>query len=106
MGGSFICGVDYSACAQRAARVARGLSRKLGRSLAPQSRGGDISYDALMRWEWEGGTPAPAIERNKAARAEPATNTRAEPQPRQGRLRVATAPPLSSEGWQGDGSER
>ena len=68
-----------------------------------------MSYDALMRWEWEGGTPASVIERNKAARAEPAQNTRAEPQPTQGRpraRRVEGASPLSSEGWQGDGSER
>lgn len=30
-----------------------------------------MSYDALMRWEWEGGTRAPVSERREATPAEP-----------------------------------
>ena len=37
----------------------------------PRSRGEDMSYDALMRWEWEGGTPASVSERSEATPAEP-----------------------------------
>ena len=47
----------------------------------PPPRAG-MSYDALMRWEWEGGNPAFANEWDAAPSAEPAENdTRA---PRQG----------------------
>jgi len=38
----------------------------------PTSSGKKMSYDALMRWEWEGGTPAPGSE---PARATPAEHT-------------------------------
>jgi hypothetical protein len=33
--------------------------------------GGATSSDALMRWEWEGGTPAAASGQREGARAEP-----------------------------------
>jgi hypothetical protein len=68
-----------------------------------------MSYDALMRWEWEGGAPAPVGKREEAAPAEPAENTVARPQPMNGRQRVrgvATAWSLPSEARRGDGSER
>jgi hypothetical protein len=64
-----------------------------------------MSYDALMRWEWEGGTPASVSERDEAARNEPAENTLTLPQPTKGHqlaCRVATASPLPSQGWRGD----
>jgi hypothetical protein len=35
--------------------------------------GAATSYDALMRWEWEGGTPAAASGQREGARAEPAS---------------------------------
>jgi hypothetical protein len=68
-----------------------------------------MSYDALMRWEWEGGTPASVSERGEATRAEPVKNTLTRPRPTNGRQRarqVAAVSPLPSEGWQGDDSER
>jgi hypothetical protein len=34
-----------------------------------------VSSDALMRWEWEGGTPASPSRRDEGARAESAQNT-------------------------------
>lgn len=34
-----------------------------------------MSFDALMRWEWEGGTPAPVRERNEAPHTELAEHT-------------------------------
>jgi hypothetical protein len=69
MVGSIICGVDEPASAQGAARVARGL---------PESRARDLSNDALLRWEWEGGTPGSASE---PARVKPAENTDIRSQP-------------------------
>jgi hypothetical protein len=35
-----------------------------------------MSYDALMRWEWEGGTPVPVSERGEALAAEKAEHGR------------------------------
>lgn len=32
---------------------------------------GIMSYDALMRWEWEGGAPATVSDRGQAERTEP-----------------------------------
>jgi len=68
-----------------------------------------MSYDALMRWEWEGGAPAFAAERDDPAGAESAES--AIPRPtranRQSQVRqVATGSPLPSEGTESDGSER
>ena len=34
-----------------------------------------MSYDALMRWEWEGGASACETERERSAHTEPAENT-------------------------------
>jgi hypothetical protein len=68
-----------------------------------------MSYDALMRWEWEGGTPAPVSEPREATPAEPVRNALTRPRPTNGRQRarqVATVSRLPSEGWRGDGSER
>jgi hypothetical protein len=68
-----------------------------------------MSYDALMRWEWEGGTPASVSERREATPAEPVTNSLTRPRPTNGRQRAsqdATVSRLSSEDWRGDGSER
>jgi hypothetical protein len=67
-----------------------------------------VSYDALMRWEWEGGTPAFASGRDEAARAEPAETTLTGPQPSKTRRRprpAAAVSPRPVEGWQGNGSE-
>jgi hypothetical protein len=68
-----------------------------------------MSYDALMRWEWEGGTPAPVSEPREATPAEPVRNALTRPRPTNGRQRarqVATVSRLPSEGWRGDDSER
>ena len=69
-----------------------------------------MSYDALMRWEWEGGNPAFVNDWDTAPSAEPAENdTLNPPRPVGGRRRarrVATAPPPSREDRQGDGRER
>jgi hypothetical protein len=56
-----------------------------------------MSYDALMRWEWEGGASTPARERDEPARPEPAENTLSPPQPTNAH---------QPEGWQDDGNER
>lgn len=67
-----------------------------------------MSYDALMRWEWEGGNPF-VNEWDAAPYAEPAGNdTLTEPRPTSGRRpvrRVATASPSPPEGRQDDGRE-
>jgi hypothetical protein len=61
-----------------------------------------MSYDALMRWEWEGGYPAFVNEWDEAPDAEPAENdTLTQP-----RARVATPSKSPPEGRQGDGCER
>jgi hypothetical protein len=65
-----------------------------------------MSYDALMRWEWEGGTPASVSE---PARAKPAENTDIRSQPtnrRQPARRVGSVSTLPSGSSQGDGRER
>ena len=68
-----------------------------------------MSYDAIMRWEWEGGTPASVSERREATPAEPVRNALTRPRPANGRQQaqqVATVSRLPSEGWRGDGSVR
>jgi hypothetical protein len=68
-----------------------------------------MSYEALMRWEWEGGTPASVSERDESRRPRRAENThiRSKPTDRRQRAREAAAVlPAPSEGWHGDGSER
>ena len=68
-----------------------------------------MSYEALMRWEWEGGTPASISEGDEPTRAKRAENThiRSKPTDRRQRTRgVAAVLPAPSEGWHGDGSER
>jgi hypothetical protein len=68
-----------------------------------------MSYDALMRWEWEGGTPASVSERREAPPAETMRNALTRPRPTNGGQRarqVAAASRLPSEDWRGDGSER
>jgi len=68
-----------------------------------------MTDDALMRWEWEGGTPSFLTERDEAARAERAESAIPRPQPANRHLRaprVATGARLPSEGPQSGGSER
>jgi hypothetical protein len=68
----------------------------------------DMSCDALMRWEWEGGAPPSVNERAEAAGAEPATTGRTRPQLKR-RQRARCAPTSSlrpTERRQGDGRER
>jgi len=69
-----------------------------------------MSYDALMRWEWEGGNPAFVNEWDETPRPEPAGNDAlTRPRPTTGRRRVqhvATAWPTPPEGRHGDGRER
>jgi hypothetical protein len=61
-----------------------------------------MSYDALMRWEWEGGYPAFVNEWDEAPPAEPAeSDTPAHP-----RARGATPSQSPPESRQGDGCER
>jgi hypothetical protein len=43
-----------------------------------------VSSDALMRWEWEGGTPASPSRRAEGARAESAQHTLDPSQPTDG----------------------
>ena len=67
-----------------------------------------MTYDALMRWEWEGGTPASVSDRGEGVRAEARGEhpQSAAPQGVSAERRVVVASPLRSEGWQVDGSER
>ena len=68
-----------------------------------------MSYDAIMRWEWEGGTPASVSERREATPAEPVRNALTRPRPRtgvSGRGKLRPVSRLPSEDWRGDGSER
>ena len=41
--------------------------------------GGAMSYDALMRWEWEGGAPPSASGQGEDVRVEPAHGTQPPP---------------------------
>jgi hypothetical protein len=52
-----------------------------------------MSYDALMRWEWEGGTPASISE---PARAKPAENPDIRSQPTKRRQRARRVAPVST----------
>ena len=67
-----------------------------------------MSYDALMRWEWEGGaaTPGNGPRRAGARRARRRTRTvgRSRPTGARGPTRVASVSPVHSGGWQGDGT--
>jgi hypothetical protein len=66
-----------------------------------------MSHDAVMRWEWEGGTPASINERGEAASAEPAATVRIPPQPnRNASGRPATSSPVPTERRQSDSRER
>jgi len=70
-----------------------------------------MSYDALMRWEWEGGTPAFVNEFDAAPNAGLAGNntTLTQPRPTSRRAQVrrdASASPPPREDRQGDGRER
>ena len=40
-----------------------------------------MSFDALMRWEWEGGTPTSGNDPAEAAHTKPAENTHTRLQP-------------------------
>ena len=69
-----------------------------------------MSFDALMRWEWEGGTPTSGNDPAEAAHTKPAENTHTRLQPtnrRQKARRVASVSPplLPWERRQGDDSE-
>jgi hypothetical protein len=68
-----------------------------------------MSYDALMRWEWEGGAAASARERHEATATEPAEDVLSPPEPAKRRRRARRAGPVSasrSEDRQSDGGER
>jgi hypothetical protein len=67
-----------------------------------------MSHDALMRWEWEGGTPISAGERDEAVGAEQAENAPVRPQPkaRERPRQVATVSSLRLRGLRGDDGER
>jgi hypothetical protein len=67
-----------------------------------------VTYGALMRWEWEGGTPASVSDRGEAVRAEARGEhpRSAAAQRVSAERRVVVASPLPSEGRQVDGSER
>jgi hypothetical protein len=66
-----------------------------------------VMYDALMRWEWEGGTPASVSDRGEAVPAEARRehSQSAAAQRVSAERRVVVASPLPAEGWQVDGSE-
>lgn len=68
-----------------------------------------MSYGALMRWEWEGGTATPGTDVEEPAFGEPAGDkTHSRPQPNHGRprpTRIASVSPVHSGGWQADGDE-
>ena len=53
---------------------------------------GIVSYDALMRWEWEGGAPATVSERERAEHNEPGKTPPTRP-PVAGRLSARTSSP-------------
>ena len=67
-------------------------------------------YDALMRWEWEGGTATSGRDREERAPGEPAgekTHNRSQPTNRRQRARrIASVSPVHSGGWHADGDER
>ena len=67
-------------------------------------------YDALMRWEWEGGTATSGRDRDEPAPFEPAGRNmlnRSQPTNRRQRARrIASVSPVHSGGWQADGDER
>lgn len=62
-----------------------------------------MSYDALMRWEWEGGTPASGSE---PAPTTPAENTDTLRLTNRRRRQVASVSTLPSDSSQGDLRER
>jgi hypothetical protein len=68
------------------------------------------SYDALMRWEWEGGTASSGRDREKRTPGEPAgEKTQNRSQPTNGRQpahRIASVSPVHSGDWHADGDER
>jgi hypothetical protein len=68
-----------------------------------------MSFDALMRWEWEGGTPASMRDGDEAAHTKPAKNTRMGSQATNGRdkaRRATSVLPSPFERWHGDDSQR
>jgi hypothetical protein len=70
-----------------------------------------MSFDALMRWEWEGGAPASKHDRDEAAHTKPTKNTHmgSHSQAANGRQKARRAVSVSSppfERWQGDDSQR
>jgi hypothetical protein len=68
-----------------------------------------MSFDALMRWEWEGGTPASMRDRDEAAHTKPAKDTHPRSQAANGRQkarRPTSVLPPAFERWQGDDSQR
>lgn len=68
-----------------------------------------MSFDALMRWEWEGGTPASVRNRDEAVHTKPETDTHMGSQAATGRQkarRAASVSPPPVERWQGDDSQR
>jgi hypothetical protein len=69
-----------------------------------------MSFDALMRWEWEGGAPDSKHDRDEAAHTKPAKNTHmgSQSQAMNGRQKVRRATSVSTraEQWRGDDSKR
>lgn len=68
-----------------------------------------MSFDALMRWEWEGGTPASIRDRGEAVHTKPGTDTHtgslAATRRQKARWATSVSPP-PFERWQGDDSQR
>jgi hypothetical protein len=63
-----------------------------------------MNYDALMRWEWEGGAPIPVsqlVESRGATRADNAP-VRPPPNTSESTRQVATVMPVRSNGSRGD----
>lgn len=67
----------------------------------PESRGRELSYDALMRWEWEGGTPSSGGEPACTTGAENTDTLRLTNRRRRAR-QVASVSTLPSDVSQGD----
>jgi len=57
-----------------------------------------MSYDALMRWEWEGGTPVPISERSEGFGADKAQHAPAVKASAAAEVRQPVAPALRPRG--------
>ena len=94
---------------QAASSASRSAPIRRRLDIEPRSRGAEMScYDALMRWEWEGGTATSIRDRDEPAPGEPAAkklHNRSQPTNRRQGPRIASGSPVHSGGWQSDGDE-